>query len=177
MVYFLRKRMKEFECVSRIVAAGCLITVMVVVFADVLARYVARAPLAWSYDVIGLYLMPMLFYLALSDTLAAEHHIAVDILRPRLPPWLLRVSETVGNGAAAVIFLLTAWIYGVLALDNFASGARVMNSVQWPSWIPDATVVLGASTISLRLLGRAVGHAMSLLSGRSIIELPTTTQG
>lgn len=176
MVNSLRKWMEGFERVSRTVAAACLIAVMAIVFTDVAARYVAHAPLAWSYDVIGMFLMPALFYLALSDTLAGEHHIAVDLLRPRMPPRLLRVVEVFGNAAAAAIFLLIAWIYGASALDNFASGARVMNAVQWPSWIPEAIVVVGAFTISLRLIGRAIGHAVSLLSGRSVIDLPSSVE-
>ena len=94
----------------------------------------------------------------------------------RMPQWLLRVTEVVGNGAAAAVFLLIAWIYGASALDNYASGARVMNAVQWPSWIPEAIVVLGAFTISLRLLGRTIGHATSLVSGRSVIELPSSVE-
>lgn len=176
MVNSLRNWMARFEQLSRTVAAACLIAVMLIVFTDVAARYLVRSPLAWSYDVIGMYLMPALFYLALSDTLAAEHHIAVDLLRPRMPQWLLRLSEVVGNGAAAAVFLLITWIYGASALDNYASGARVMNAVQWPSWIPEAIVVLGAFTISLRLMGRAIGHAVSLFSGRPVIELPSSVE-
>ena len=176
MLNSLRQWMERFEKVSRTLAAACLIAVMLIVFTDVAARYLAHSPLAWSYDVIGMYLMPALFYLALSDTLAAEHHIAVDLLRPRMPQWLRRVTEVVGNGAAAAVFLLIAWIYGASALDNYASGARVMNAVQWPSWIPEAIVVLGAFTISLRLLGRTIGHATSLVSGRSVIELPSSVE-
>lgn len=176
MLNSLRQWMERFEKVSRTLAAACLIAVMLIVFTDVAARYLVHSPLEWSYDVIGMYLMPALFYLALSDTLAAEHHIAVDLLRPRMPQWLLRVTEVVGNGAAAAVFLLIAWIYGASALDNYASGARVMNAVQWPSWIPEAIVVLGAFTISLRLLGRTIGHAASLVSGRSVIELPSSVE-
>lgn len=176
MVNILRNWMEHFERVSRTVAAACLIAVMLIVFTDVAARYLVHAPLAWSYDVIGMFLMPALFYLALSDTLAAEHHIAVDLLRPRMPQWLLRISEVVGNGAAAAVFLLIAWIYGAAALDNYASGARVMNAVQWPSWVPQAFVVLGAFTISLRLLGRAIGHALSLVGGRAVIDLPASVE-
>lgn len=176
MVNALRRWMEGFERVSRTVAAACLVAVMLIVFTDVAARYLVHAPLAWSYDVIGMYLMPALFYLALSDTLAGEHHIAVDLLRPRMPAWLLRVTEVVGNGAMAAVFLLIAWIYGASALDNYASGARVMNAVQWPSWIPEAIVVLGAFTISLRLVGRAIGHAVSLITRRPVIELPSSVE-
>lgn len=176
MVNTLRSWMAVFERISRTVAAACLMAVMLIVFTDVAARYVARAPLDWSYDVIGMYLMPALFYLALSDTLAVEHHIAVDLLRTRMPQWLLRTSEVVGSSAAAAVFFLITWIYGLSAFDNFVSGARVMNAVQWPSWIPEAIVVLGAFTISLRLAGRAIGHAASLICGRSVIELPSLVE-
>ncbi len=176
MVVTFRHWMAQFERVSRFVAAACLVAVMLIVFTDVAARYAVRAPLAWSYDVIGMYLMPALFYLALSDTLAAEHHIAVDLLRPRMPVWLQRLAEIIGNAGTAAVFLLIAWIYSASAWDKYVSDAQVMSVAQWPAWIPDAIVVLGAVTISLRLIGRAVGHAVSLATGRAWIELPASVE-
>jgi TRAP-type C4-dicarboxylate transport system permease small subunit len=177
VITLLRAWMAQIERVLRVVAAVCLLAVMLIVFADVLARYVANAPLAWSYDLIGMYLMPALFYLALSDTLADHHHVAVDLLRPRMPAWLTRSVEVLGNAATAALFLVITAIYLGTALEKFRTDALVLSVGQWPAWIPDAIVALGALVISLRLIGRAVGHALSLLLRRALIELPTSVEG
>jgi TRAP-type C4-dicarboxylate transport system permease small subunit len=177
VITLLRAGMAQIERLLRVVAAGCLLAVMLIVFADVVARYLANAPLAWSYDLIGMYLMPALFYLALSDTLADHHHVAVDLLRPHMPGWLTRSVEVIGNAATAALFLVIAWIYFGSAVEKFRTDALVLSVGQWPAWIPDAIVALGAVVISLRLIGRAVGHALSLLLRRGLIDLPTSVQG
>ena len=176
MVDTLRTAMRAIERVMRFIAAICLLAVMVIVFTDVGARYLANMPLAWSYDLIGMYLMPALFYLALSDTLADGHHVAVDLLRPRMPPWLRRAIEVFGSAAMAAVFLIIVWIYTQSAWDKYTTKALVLSVGQWPAWIPDAIVVVGSLAISLRLMGQALGHALSLLLGRSVIDLPATVE-
>lgn len=177
MISGMRAAMEGIESVLRTVAAGCLLMVMIIVFVDVGARYLVNAPLAWSYELIGMYLMPALFYLALSDTLAENHHIAVDLLRPRMAPWLVRIIEIVGNSATLVVFLLIAWIFLQQAIHAFRTAAVTMGVVEWPAWIPAALIVVGTLAICLRLAGRVLGHAMSLVAGHPLIELPPTLEG
>jgi TRAP-type C4-dicarboxylate transport system permease small subunit len=171
-----RAMMLRVEYVLRTIGAACLLAVMCIVFIDASARYFLNAPLAWSYELIGLYLMPALFYLALSDTLADNHHIAVDLLRPRMPSWLLRIIEVLGNAAMCAVFLVIAWIYLRSSWHDFSSGAVTMGVVEWPAWIPEAIVVVGTVSICLRLVGRTVGHAMSLVCRRSVIDLPASVE-
>lgn len=176
MIATLTRWMNGAERVLRSVAAICLLAVMCIVFTDVAARYLIHSPLTWSYDLIGMYLMPALFYLALSDTLAAHHHVAVDLLRPRMPSWLARSFEIFGSGAMASVFLLIAQIYARSAWEKFHTDAMVLSSIQWPAWIPDAIVVVGAVSIALRLLGRAIGHAVSLATGQELVEIPASVE-
>jgi hypothetical protein len=37
-------------------------------------------------------------------------------------------------------------------------------------------VLVGSVTIALRLAGRAIGHALSLVTGRAVIELPASVE-
>jgi len=166
--------MAQLERVSRFIAVGCLLAVMAIVFTDVVARYLANAPLSWSYDLIGMYLMPALFYLALSDTLGEHHHVAVDLMRPHMPAWMIHAAELFGSAAMAAVFTVIGWIYLQSGLEKFRTNALVLSVGQWPAWIPDAIVFAGSLTIGLRLTGRTVGHALSLLLGRSIIDPPPT---
>jgi TRAP-type C4-dicarboxylate transport system permease small subunit len=171
-----QRLMLKVEFVLASVGAACLLAVMGIVFVDVGARYVLNSPLAWSYELIGMELMPALFYLALSDTLAGHHHIAVDLLRPRMPNWLVRVIEIVGCGAMCALFLLMVWIHLQSAVHDLRTSAVTMGVIEWPAWIPKALVVVGSTAIALRLFGRAVGHLVSLVTGRPLIALPAMVE-
>ena len=175
MTAAFNRLMGGIETVLRTVASACLLVVMLVIFCDVFARYVFNAPLIWTYELVGMYLMPALFYFAVSDTLADDHHIAVDLLARWFPTALRRVIEALASAVMAALFAWLVWIFGQSALANFQSGAVVMGAREWPTWIPDAVVVIGSASIALRLIGRAIGHVLSLLTGKPLIGLPRST--
>jgi len=167
--------MRGIEAVLRTIAAGCLLAVMLIIFCDVLARYLFNSPLIWTYELVGMYLMPALFYFAVSDTLAEDHHIAVDLLARWFPAPLRRAIEVVSGALMAALFLWLVWLFGQSSLANYRSGAVVMGAREWPTWLPDLVVVIGSAAIALRLAGRVVGHFVSLLTGKPLIGLPRST--
>lgn len=176
MIEAAQRFMAKLEFALAAVAAAGLLAVMAIVFIDVGARYLVNSPLAWSYELVGMYLMPALFYLALSDTLADHHHIAVDLLRPRMPEWLVRVVEMIGCGTMCALFGLIIWIHLKSAVHDLRTGAVTMGAIDWPAWVPAALVVLGSSAIALRLLGRFAGHLGALVTRRPLIELPPVAE-
>jgi TRAP-type C4-dicarboxylate transport system permease small subunit len=176
MIERCSRAMRAFERFLGLIASVCLLAVMLVIFCDVVLRYLLSSPLVWTYDAVSMYLMPALFYLVVSDTLAEDHHIAVDLLKPRIPLPVQRLVEVLAGAAMAAIFVAIAWIFLHSAIDNLRKGAVVMASREWPVWIPEAIVFLGATTIALRLVGRVIGHAGSLVTGRSLIDLPRSTE-
>lgn len=175
LIGFFGNLMLAIEKGLRTIAAACLLAVMLVIFCDVFARYVFNAPLIWTYDLVGMYLMPALFYFAVSDTLAVDHHIAVDLLQPWIAPRIRRLIEALSSGIMAAIFCWIAWIFAQSSLANYRGNSVVMGSYEWPTWIPEFVVVIGSTAIALRLAGRLIGHLASLLTGRDLIRLPGPT--
>ena len=76
----LRRVIDAIDGVLMLVGCLMLFALMLVVVADVSLRYLFNAPLQWSYEVISSYLMPGLFFMAVSHTLKANAHVSVDIL-------------------------------------------------------------------------------------------------
>lgn len=175
MLASFSRLMRGIERFLRTVAAGCLLAVMLIIFCDVFARYLLNSPLIWTYELVGMYLMPALFYFAVSDTLAEDHHIAVDLLARWFPVPLRRIIEVMAGALMAAIFLWLVWLFGQSALANYRSGAVVMGAREWPTWIPELVVVIGSAAIALRLAGRVVGHLLSLVTGKPVIGLPRST--
>lgn len=149
-------------------AAAAMFAIMLIVFADVGLRYLFNSPLAWSYDLISLYLMGAAFFFALSETLRRNHHVAVDILYLRLSLRARRIWKLLGWLLSlllfAVIFVLavqTSW--SRWTGDNVVAGA-----IPWPTWIPAAIAALGFGLLLARLALGVLAMGLALVAGRAL---------
>lgn len=155
-------RIEDAGCV---LAGGAIFLVMLIVFVDVFMRYIFRAPLSWSYDLISLYMVPILFFLVVSETFRRNHHVAVDIA-------YLRFSENGQRIARLAIALLMApAVWQMVSLsaqeagESYAKKEVISGAVLWPTWIPLVIVTLGFGLLLARLALDAVALAAALSSG------------
>ncbi len=163
------------ERAASMLAAVLMFVIMIVVMLDVLLRYLFNSPLSWSYDLISLYLMVGLFFFSLSSTLEHNEHVRVDVLLKHFPMWARHVAEVVTYAGACVVFGLIVYVmakktYGSLMAHEVAPG-----EIPWPTWLSLVSVPLGAGLMLLRMLLRLVGHALSLVMHRAVVELPPLT--
>ena len=150
------------------VAALALFAIMLVVFGDVLMRYVFNMPFSWSYDFISIYLMGASFFLVISEAQRRNYHVSVDILYLRLSlrarrAWKL-VCSLLTLALFAMIFVLavrTGWTR--FTGDNVVAGA-----IPWPTWIPAAIASLGFLLLLARLTLGVLALALALVAGRPL---------
>lgn len=147
------------------ISAIASFAVMVIVFVDVGLRYIFNAPLPWSYDLIGMYLVPALFFPILSDTFRRNHHIALDILYLRFPGGWQRASRLLSALIGLVAFGLLAWRASLNTAAAMARGDVVGGSILWPTWVPLAIAALGFWLIVARLVLDAAALAFALAFG------------
>src|SRR5208283_4451595 len=76
----------KIETLFEAVADVSIFVIMIVVFSDIVMRYLFNRPIAWAYDVISLYLMAAAFFLSLSSTYAAQGHVGMELFVRLLPP-------------------------------------------------------------------------------------------
>ena len=172
MIRRLQFALAAIERAVTSVAVVCLFAIMLIVVADVFMRYAVNRPFSFTYDLVGLYLMAGLFYLALSDTFAIHAHVSVDILMHRFSPSVRRLCEIVTCLSGITVFSLITWLGLNRAIENFVNGDVLAGAIPWPSWASAALVPLGCAVLTLRLLLHLVAHAVSLASGRNLIALP-----
>lgn len=141
-----------------------MFAIMSIVVCDVAARYLFRSPLAWSFDLISLYLTPAIFFLALSDTLQKNHHINVDLLVNRFSPRTQHVLGLVGSALAMAVFAAIAYEALLRTRETFVEKAVSSSVYEWPTWVSVLFVVLGAGLLFLRLVFRTVSFAHALAS-------------
>lgn len=157
-----------------LVTLGCamLFALMCLVVADVSSRYVLNAPIAWAYEVVNSYLMPGLFFLAVSHTLKAHSHVSVDILHNYVGTRTRYWFETIAMVLAAPAFALCAWVSAGHTLNEFQTGAQSSTGLPIPSWSISIGFPIGFGMLSLRVALNAVGYIATLATGRVIKELP-----
>ncbi len=171
-MHFFETGLRWSERIFVSAAALMLMAIMLVATVDVLMRYIFNAPLAWSYDLISMYLMTGVFFFAVSDTLAKHGHVAVDLLHSRLSVRSRHAVEVPGYALALVVLVATAWLAWTETHDRYVGGDVIVGRFDWPTWISAMFAALGFTQLLLRVLYRLVGHALSTLTGASVIDLP-----
>lgn len=153
---------------------GCLMlfALMFVVVADVTLRYLFNAPLQWSYQVISSYLMPGLFFMAVSHTLKSNAHVAVDILHNYVSARTRYVFEAVCSVLATPVFAICTLVSAQNTLDDFRSAAESTSGLALPTWTVSLMLPLGFGMLTLRLAINAYGYVASLVAGRGLVSLP-----
>lgn len=153
------------ETVSMALAAAAMFAMMLIIVADVAARYLFKSPLPWSFDIISLYLMPAAFFLALSGTLHKEHHVNVDIVVNAVPPRVASTMKAIGAALALVVFLGIIYAAALRAWEAYATRAVTSGVIEWPTWVSAAFVVVGAGVLLLRGMFRAAAFTMAVITG------------
>ncbi|MEK0417674.1 MAG: hypothetical protein RI949_1680 [Pseudomonadota bacterium] len=166
------KILRWMERLCSAVAALMLLTIMLVATLDVALRYFFNSPLGWSYDLISLYLMAGMFFFAMSDTLRAHGHIAVDLLHSHMTHRQRHAVEVPGYFLVLLTFLAVTWLAAGKTIDAYRGGDVIAGRFDWPTWISMSFVAVGFFVLSLRCAHRLMGHLLSALQGRSVIELP-----
>jgi len=164
--------LSRIEWVLSTLAAIAMFAVMIVVMLDVTMRYVFAAPLGWSYEIISLYLMVAVFFLALGDTLHHHDHIAIDLLLPYMPVRLRHAGETIGYALTTVVIALIAWEAWERMASAIENREVMPTIIPWPTWIAYLFVVVGSVSLALRAAYRTAGHLASTIAGRALVELP-----
>lgn len=169
------KALTAIERVTSAIAAVFMFAIMIIVFSDVVMRYVFNRPFSWAYDLISLYVMAGVFFLSLSGTYAVNGHISVDILLPRFTAIVQRLCIIVSNVVGLAIFVPITWLGYQRALDNYVSGDVMAGAIPWPTWASAAFVPIGAGILALRLAVHLVANTASLLTGENLLPLPSVS--
>lgn len=164
--------LRRVETACSEVSAFMLAAMMLIVVADVGFRYVANAPLVWSFDVITLYLTVGLFFFALADTLQDNGHVWVDILVARVPPRIAHAFFAVGYGLSLAAFSAIAWMAARRGYTSFQNSEVTAGVLKMPVWVSSAFVTAGTLVLVARLAYRTFGHAASAATGDGLIPLP-----
>lgn len=153
-----------------IIAATTTIAVMVIVTCDVAMRYLFVRPIVWAYDVVSLYMMATLFFLALPYSLRQHTHISVDVLVHRIPVRIRHAIEAFGYAVTTIILGILVWFTIDRLIQGYLNHEIVDGAVSLPAWIAQVPVLIGTAVLTLHCVIRFGLHAASIFTAKSQIE-------
>jgi TRAP-type C4-dicarboxylate transport system permease small subunit len=142
------------ERVSLWTSAFCMIGMVVLILAEIVARGVFNATTEHSDELVGYLLVGVSFLsLALCQSRGAFHR--VEMVQMRLGPRGQAVSTLVFDILSFGYIALTNWYFLQFVMSSYRREAMASTVLATPLWIPESVMIVGA-TLLLIMLGKAI---------------------
>ncbi len=131
------------EKIEKFVACACVSVMAVLVFANVIARYVFNNSLAVS-DEMSTYLFVLMSFMGTAIAARRRAHLGLSIVTDRVSPRARLVIQMIMYAVSALFCLLIV-IFGVqMVISQYQMGQETA-TMQWPEWIYGSFVPVGAA--------------------------------
>jgi C4-dicarboxylate transporter DctQ subunit len=146
-------------------AAGvvCVVAMMVLTTADVIARYIFNSPTMWA-DEMASYLLIAIVFLGLAQNLCTDGHIRIDVVTNLVSPRARQMLEVfafaIGIAFSAVLIAGTWTRFANFWVRHTLSDSPLMT----PLWIAMVPVVVGAAVLGLAAVLGFIASLQVLLS-------------
>ncbi len=148
-----------------VIIVACLGVVIVLLFADVVARFAFQTSIFWAGEVARFAFVYMIYF-GISYAIREKRHLRVTLLveqaSPRVQRGLLALAELVFLGYSVVV----CWL-GVVITSNALARGQILPATQWPTAVLYAAIILSGALCVLRLsysLWRILRHGDTVLS-------------
>ncbi len=157
----IEKRMSHLNYFLITLAVGFLIIGMFLNAANIGGRYLFRAPIKFTYELTGIF-MVLMICLGWPRTTEVRGHVSVDILTSRLPNSIKRVLELITLLLGLIAFILMTWssILTAVQYDKLGSCTDLLKIPYLPIGL---LMALGAFMVSIILLFQFI-HGVEKLS-------------
>ena len=149
--------MKIIEKFEKFVACASVSVMAILVFVNVIARFIFNSPLAVA-DEMSCYLFVLLSFMGTAIAARRKAHLGLTIVTDKLSPSAARKVQVLMYLIAAVFCLLIV-IFGIeMVMSQYTLGQETA-TMQWPEWIYGLFVPVGAAFALLAFLSVAVKTA------------------
>lgn len=149
--------MKFIEKFEKFVACASVSVMAILVFVNVIARFIFNSPLAVA-DEMSCYLFVLMSFMGTAIAARRKAHLGLTIVTDKLSPSAARKVQVLMYLIAAVFCLLIV-IFGIeMVMSQYTLGQETA-TMQWPEWIYGLFVPAGAAFALLAFLSVAVKTA------------------
>lgn len=149
--------MKFIEKFEKFVACASVSVMAILVFVNVIARFIFNSPLAVA-DEMSCYLFVLMSFMGTAIAARRKAHLGLTIVTDKLSPSASRKVQVLMYLIAAVFCLLIV-VFGIeMVMSQYTLGQETA-TMQWPEWIYGLFVPVGAAFALLAFLSVAVKTA------------------
>ena len=168
----MKKLGEIFDKFERDALMIALTIMVVVIFTNVIMRYIFNNSLSWSEE-LARYLFIWFSWMGVSAGLKDGAHLRVEILTSSLIKRKMYKTNEAINIVVALIWLATTVVvayYGFVVVQSQMSLSVVTPAMRIPVWIGYLSVPMCSIVIGARLIANIVNHTKKLL-GKSNYEI------
>lgn len=161
-----------FDRAMVFLASLSLFAIMILIFLDAMFRYLFNSPLAFTFDIVVLYLMSASLLTVLSYTLRHGGHISIDLFANMMNHRIYLVLVGIGLLAGMVACGIIGWQTTYLSWESWHMNEIMTGVYAWPLWIGKALVALGFIGLTVRLAHIGLANLLSGLLNIPELEIP-----
>ena len=150
--------MTRVSGVGAALGAVLIAAITVVVFYEVVARYVFAAPTEWSMELTS-YALVWCGFFGAAYTLRRGRHVRVDLLLERLPVSAQRTLELFVDLVGLGFSVLVTYQGARFVYQSYITESTSVSPLRVPLFIPELAVPVGAALLALQFLARLLVRA------------------
>jgi C4-dicarboxylate transporter DctQ subunit len=156
---------------EEILGAGLMIAMVIILFIQVISRFVFSSSLSWSEE-LARYMFIWMIYLCLGSVALRGEHIVIDVLILRMGPRLRRSVLTLALLIAFALNVLVLWTATDIALV-FQQLGQTSPALSLPMWLVYAALPVGMLISAVRTV--QTGIRLWREDPESVPEVQSTT--
>ena len=154
----LKRILANVNTFTEYLVSALLVLMVVVVFLQVIFRFVLHASLPWSEE-LSRYILVWLSFLGAAIGVRKGAHIGVEVV-VSLFPKTLKVAATLFVHAVSMVFFSLLIFYGWRILG--VVGRQLSPAMEWSMAIPYSAICVGG----VLMLAYALEHAVDVATGK-----------
>ena len=157
-----------FERLSRfgvVLAEISLVLLLILVFHEVIARYLLNKPTLYSVE-ISEYLLIFVAFMAAGWVMQEDRHVRMTSITDLMPTAVKQVLNILTSAIVFCFCIILVWQGAKSSIMAFTGGYHSSSLLNVPMWIPYAIIPIGSLILALQLVVRI---------GKTINNLTKTT--
>ena len=130
-----------FQKIEKVVACVCVSIMAILVFANVISRYVFQYSFAFS-DEMSTYLFVLMSFMGTAIAARRRAHLGLSVITDHVNPKARLIIQMIMYGVSAFFCLLIV-ITGVQMVISQIQLGQETATMQWPEWIYGSFVPIG----------------------------------
>ena len=142
---------ESFSRLGATLAEICLFLLLMLVFHEVIARYVLNKPTLYSVE-ISEYLLIFVAFMAAGWVLQEDKHVRMPTVVNLMPPKMRYVAELITSVIVILFCSILVWQGAKASLMAFKGDYHSSSLLEVPLWMPYAIIPIGSLMLGLQMV-------------------------